>query len=438
MKVQQVFGFNETYPKHFRFLEVLLINILNILIADSTRLGGEKHKIKETSFALSLHHSIYEIEEPWVSIVPKKLFYSPKYLGFTESNTPSGMKMRYGLFYENDEPVGVLLLQVKKINLGESLTVQANDNKSVKSKLMQGVKTGIAKTISFDTLVVGNLLLTGQYSFYFKDQEVPFYKRFELVEKSLGLISELLKEEGINIGSVLMKDFYDYNAVSKTPIGAKCSFTECKVQPDMVMAVREDWNDFDDYMTSLKSKYRVRIKRAIKKASPIVKRVLSVEELLKYQERIHELYMQTALQANFNLFILPEDYFTEMKRGLGEQFELTGYFLEDVLIGYYTIIFDKDHVDAHFLGYDRSKNAEHQSYLNMLIDILKKGISFKAKYIHFSRTALEIKSSIGAEPEEMVFYLRSQRQWQNKSLVPKMLKLMVPEEKWEPRSPFKS
>lgn len=397
----------------------------------------ETHKIDSTDYSFSLHKSVLEISGEWRSIVPDKLFFSPKYLSFTEANTPKGMKMRYGLFHLDGKPVGVLIMQVKHMSLGESLTIEANDNTSVGSRMFKGIKSGIAKTINFDTLVVGNLLLTGQYSFYFKDQEVEFYKRFELVENSLELIKELLAEDGIKIGSVLMKDFYETNAVSNSPFGKDCSFTECKVQPDMVMTLRDEWSDFESYMSSLRSKYRVRIKRALKKAEPIERRVLNLEKLATYQDRIHELYLETALKASFNLFILPEDYFLQMKKGLGDQFELVGYFLEEKLIGYYTVIFDKDHVDAHFLGYDKEKNGIHQSYLNMLIDILKEGINFKAKHIHFSRTALEIKSSIGAEPEEMVFYLRSQKQWQNKYLLPKILEIMVPEEKWEPRSPFK-
>lgn len=403
---------------------------------ESIKLGKDIHKIESSDYSFSLHKSILDIQEEWLSIVPDKLFYSPKYLKFTESNTPSGMEMRYGLFHLNGIPVGTMILQVKRIALGESLTVQPT-KKSIASKLVQGVKSGLAKTITFNTLVVGNLLLTGQYSFYFKDQSVPFYKRFELIENSLEVVCDLLNREGLRVGSVLMKDFYDYNAVTESPIGNSSAFTECKVQPDMVMTVPEDWTKFEDYLAALKSKYRVRIKRALKKAEPIERKLLTIEDLERYELRIHELYLQTALQANFNLFILPKDYFRQMKIHLEDHFDVFGYFLNGELIGFYTVIYDEGFVDAHFLGYDKSKNAQHQSYLNMLIDILKAGLSHGAKEIHFSRTALEIKSSMGAQPQEMVFYLRSQRQWQNKSLLPKMLNLFVPEEEWEPRSPFK-
>ena len=401
-------------------------------------MGTAKHKINNTEYHFSLHKSILDIKDDWESIVPDKLFFKSKYLSFTEKNTPKGMTMRYGLFHLNDEPVGTIILQVKKIALAESLTIEENENASLKSKLFAGVKSNLAKTITFNTLVVGNLLLTGQYNFCFKDQDLPFYKQFDLVQNAVDLMKNLLAKDGLPVGSVLMKDFYESDAISRSPMSAACSFTENKVQPNMVMQMPSTWKLFDDYMSALKSKYRVRIKRALKKSAGIERRKLTVEEMETYQERIHELYLQTALQANFNLFILNKDYFKQMKISLDDQFELIGYFLDGELIGYYTVIFDIDHVDAHFLGYDKTKNAQHQSYLNMLIDIVKHGIEHGAKQIHFSRTALEIKSSIGAEPEEMVFYLRSERKWQNKSLLPKMLDLFVPEEKWEPRTPFKS
>lgn len=402
---------------------------------EKTKVGIVTHKINNTEYEFSLHKSILDIKEEWEAIVPDKLFFKSKYLSFAEANTPEGMHQRYGLFHLGGEPVGTLILQVKKIALGESLTVVEDDNQSLRSKIAKSVKSNIAKTISFNTLIVGNLFLTGQFSFYFKDQDKPFHEQFALIENSLEVVTKLLAQEGLKVGSVLMKDFYEYNAVSKSSITS--NFSECKVQPNMVMSVREDWHNFEDYLSALKSKYRVRIKRALKKSNAIERRRLSLEELAQYESITHELYLQTALQANFNLFILPKDYFRQMQIGLGEQFKLVGYFLDGELIGYYTIIYDKDHVDAHFLGYNREKNATYQTYLNMLIDIVKDGIEHKASHIHFSRTALEIKSSIGAEPEEMVFYLRSQRQWQNKSLLPRMLGLLVPEEKWVPRSPFK-
>jgi len=93
-------------------------------------------------------------------------------------------------------------------------------------------------------------------------------------------------------------------------------------------------------------------------------------------------------------------------------------------------------MEAHYLGYDKSKNAQHQIYLNMLYDLIKEGIDARVDKIQFARTALEIKSSVGAVPYDMLCYLKHKTTWKNKFL-PKLLSFMVPEKEWQPRSPFK-
>ena len=58
------------------------------------------------------------------------------------------------------------------------------------------------------------------------------------------------------------------------------------------------------------------------------------------------------------------------------------------------------------------------------------------KYLNLSRTALEIKSSVGAEPHDMYVYLKHQNKFVNK-LLPSILNRVVPKNSWEQRSPFK-
>lgn len=56
---------------------------------------------------------------------------------------------------------------------------------------------------------------------------------------------------------------------------------------------------------------------------------------------------------------------------------------------------------------------------------------------HFARTALEIKSSVGAVPENLYCYLRHQNPLVNK-FTGTLLDYLKPVEEWLPRHPFKS
>ena len=133
---------------------------------------------------------------------------------------------------------------------------------------------------------------------------------------------------------------------------------------------------------------------------------------------------------------LHADYFSNLKYELEDNFRFFGYFKNGQLVGFYTTIKNGNDLEAHFLGYDLTENAEHQLYLNMLFDIIKTGISEKSKQIIFARTAHEIKSSVGAVAEEMSLFLKHENclfNW----ILPYALPLLSPREIWTPRQPFK-
>ena len=93
-------------------------------------------------------------------------------------------------------------------------------------------------------------------------------------------------------------------------------------------------------------------------------------------------------------------------------------------------------LDAHFLGYDPECNRNCQLYLNMLYDLVDDAIALKAHNLILSRTAMEIKSSIGAEPHDMYLYLKAINPIFNRG-VSKALDYFKPKADWKPRSPFK-
>jgi len=140
--------------------------------------------------------------------------------------------------------------------------------------------------------------------------------------------------------------------------------------------------------------------------------------------------------AGFNLVYLKPTYFLDLKHRLGDLYKLYGYYLNDRLIGFNTVILNHDELEAHFLGFDREYNMSHQLYLTMLYDKVKKAISFNKKRIVYARTALEIKSSVGAKPKDMCIYLRHENSLLNKVVSP-IISVLNPQEKWVPRHPFK-
>lgn len=174
----------------------------------------------------------------------------------------------------------------------------------------------------------------------------------------------------------------------------------------------------------------------MKKAKALEFRELSLEEVELYNDEMYALYKATADRALFSLFTLDPKYFLDLKRTLQDKLILTAVFLENKVVGFYTFVDNGKIADAHFLGYDVNLNSKHQLYFNILLRLLNTGIEKGVSFLNLSRTALEIKSSVGAEPLEMSIFLRSENKIINRFL-PAILDKTVPKNEWQPRSPFK-
>ena len=92
--------------------------------------------------------------------------------------------------------------------------------------------------------------------------------------------------------------------------------------------------------------------------------------------------------------------------------------------------------DAHFLGYNVQLNSNYQLYFNILLVLVEQAIESRSQFLNLSRTALEIKSSVGAIPYDLTIHLKYHNSTINQ-WVPFILKKFVPEDDWLPRSPFK-
>lgn len=388
----------------------------------------KEYPISENNITLSLSDSIDSIKEHWLTFERGDLMFSVQFLKAIEEYPPSDMDFRYGVFRQNGKVIGVAYYQIRLITLANSLRI-SNGNPSIYNT----IKEWLAKSFKSYTLISGNALVTGDYGIRF-DDSISDDLIFKIQEKAADIASKNYHPKK-KVKVAFMKDFYENQRPTDSTLRAS-GFSQFSVQPNMIMKLENSWNSFDDYLAALKSKYRVRVKRAKKLFGNLDKRELKLEEIERYNEKIYSLYLSTAKQAGFNLFYLHSSYFWGMKKHFGDLFRVYGYFDGDQMLAFFTTFDNGADLEAHFLGYDPSRNAEHQLYLNMLFDLIHVSIKNGHKIIHLSRTALEIKSSIGATPVEMYIYLRHYNSLINK-YVPKALDYFVPQEEWLAREPFK-
>ena len=395
--------------------------------------------LKDQDYRCSLFVSIDEVPQAWDWVAPKhNLFLQRTYLKVLEENPPKGMQFAYLLFQKGRVPVGLCYFQIKYFNADKSLNNGTEEKTpcffSTIGKYLKGL---VASKVEFNTLVCGNLLLTGQHGFYFDPNQVTPNQSLKLINEVFPSLYREFEKRKIPIAGTLLKDFEDSEHQLYQQLSTSYEFHEFTIQPSMIFELPAEWNGFDDYLSAMSSKYRVRAKRAFKKAKEVEKRELNLADIEANLDRICQLYRNIAENAGFNMVDLNEHYLLNLKRAFPGRFKMMGYYLEGELIAFFTTIHNGKELEAHFLGFEKHHNRSIQVYLNILYDIVRIGLDLKVKSIVFARTALEIKSSVGAIAHEMYCYMKHRNTFSNKFLQP-LLNYLRPQEEWVPRSPFKT
>lgn len=374
--------------------------------------------------------SIDEVPQEWDDLVVHDILLKRGYLKALEEASPKNINPFYIGVFKADILIGVALVQRVQLYLKDMF----RDTKV--SCVKTFLKDTISKVLKGNILVVGNLTHTGQHGMYFNSEEISKSDFYSFIFQGITEIEAIIKKnQGKTIRLIMLKDFFEDDVMLDDAFFQKEKLHRAIVQPNMVMNIRDVWGCNDDYIGCMNKKYRTRYKRAKKKLNSIVCKEMSLEEIKSNSNILHRLYLNVSNNAKFNTFILPENHFYTYKLQLKENFRVFGYYLKDELIGFFTLILNNDQLETYFLGYDSKHQYPNQLYLNMLYEMAKFGIEYNFKDVIYARTAMEIKSSVGAKPKAMRLYLKHTNSILN-AIFKQVFRLMNPSQDWEERHPF--
>ncbi|KUJ50761.1 hypothetical protein [Chryseobacterium sp. JAH] len=375
------------------------------------------------SYTFKKYRASSEIPENWNHVIGQhNIMLSQEYFKTLETSCPENMKCFYIGFFNDNELIGGALLQY--LNFIGHKTFQKNET-------FCNVKNLVARRFSKNVMILGNNMLTGQNGFYFDVSKITIEKVIPLLDEA---VHEMQRQEG-KTSLIIYKD-YQESFIKYFQGKNHQSFYKFSVQPNMILRLQKNWLTFDNYLNAFSTKYRTRAKSAKKKIVGIEKFEMNLHDIKIHQKQMNILYQNVAENAPFNTFFLSENHFESMKESLKENFKVFGYYLNENLIGFYTLILNHRDIDTYFLGYDRELQKEKQIYLNMLLDMVAFGINEKFNRIIFGRTALEIKSTIGAEPVEIFGLIKHNNLLINR-FIQNIFKSVNPTVEWIQRKPFK-
>ncbi len=375
-------------------------------------------------------HSIEEGIQAWQTLSPTpNLFVSSDYFSLLQELELGGVQTGLAIFSgPNGEQIGMILQQFG-FNANEQIGGQnvAIEELNWRDRTWLSMKRQAGKWLNYRVLTAGQMHLTGHHALRGLDSAAAQKQLLPLLVEGLEKVADHWPEK---VHALMLKDM----DLDQHPKGL--GFATLPVQPNMILDLQPEWQSFDDYLGAMASKYRVRARRARKKGKDLECREFTYEDIVRYEERMYALYLNIAEDSDYNVVTLPPNYFSSWKAHFHGRFRLWGYFKGDELVGFCSAIYNDGEMEAHFMGFESSFNRETQLYLNMLYHLVEVAIESRMSHLVFARTALEIKSSIGAVPHELHCWLRSRIRLFN-PLIPLVAPILSPLPEWQQRHPFK-
>ncbi|RVT74381.1 8-amino-7-oxononanoate synthase [Flavobacterium sufflavum] len=379
-----------------------------------------------SKFSFKIYNSVQSIPSQWDFLATNNIFLNREYLKILETAAPDNMTCHFIGLFNNEEIIGIAVSQF--LDLSQIPSFGDRDN-----CLRTKIRNFVFKQFGSKVLIIGNNMLTGQNAFAFNKKNPP-KKVIKLLKEATEALENNFKKQGHKPHLTIFKDFSEKELkIFNSP--EFDSFYRFSTQPNMIFNIRDSWQIFDDYVANKNKKYRDQYKRARKKSSEVIKQKMSLEDIQKHKDRIHDLYLNVAQKAAFNTFYLDENHFETFKKNLKDKFLFYGYFDDNKLIGFNTLIKNNSDIDTYFLGYDEHCQKEKMLYLNMLYDMIGYSINKKYSRIIFARTALEIKSSVGATAVNMFGLIKHNNPILN-LFVSKTFSYFEPKIEWQERNPF--
>ena len=146
------------------------------------------------------------------------------------------------------------------------------------------------------------------------------------------------------------------------------------------------WDNFSTYLSAMRSPYRYRIKKAQARWASVEESVVKPEA---FDENLHQLYRHVFNHSHYKLERLDLGFFRKFPADIA-QFTVGGKpiaFVQTVFVGNQLVFM--------FAGIDYSVCKQYDTYLNILLYIVKKGIDSGCSFIDMGQTAEEIKCKLG-------------------------------------------
>jgi ubiquinone/menaquinone biosynthesis C-methylase UbiE len=266
--------------------------------------------------------------------------------------------------------------------------------------------------------------------------------RNRLLPQLLKVLERAVRDLGVR--AVLIRDIIAPKAILE-----EHGYFEVPLQPVMGMSGVGRWKSFSEYLSSMESKYRQKIKSARRKLNDAGISIVLEQSIVSNADRLYELYLIVArraelqederqqtspLEPQFRLWQkckekwknlpailtnlprrlkareLNKDFFRLLEENLKGQVDLISLRSGDSIVAYTINFHDGDVYYSLFSGLDY-KGDMHSIYRTLLSSKIERAIERGVDSIEFGRVALMTKAELGARGRKMLFCGRITAPW---------------------------
>lgn len=154
-----------------------------------------------------------------------------------------------------------------------------------------------------------------------------------------------------------------------------------------------DFSSFDDYAERLRSNYRAKLKKVMKKSEKLQLRF--IDNKTEFTDEFYEMYQNVLNRSRLRIETLSKEYF------MGEMFKVFALELDGKAVGFVQLLENGEELIFEFVGVDYDYNEEFSVYHRMLYEIIRYGIENGFKRIDFGQTADDTKLKLGCHYETL-------------------------------------
>lgn len=157
------------------------------------------------------------------------------------------------------------------------------------------------------------------------------------------------------------------------------------------------FSSFENYLERLRSNYRYRYTKCLKKSAPL--KIEYLEDNKAFTEEMYECYLQVYNKSRIRVEKLPIEFFR------GDFFKIFVLKNEEKVVGFGQMLPNGSELIFEFVGVDYKYNNIYDTYHRILLEIVRYGIEHNFRTIDFGQTADESKLKLGSEYTMLYAYL---------------------------------